>query len=55
MPILVRVVQKDVFLVWCLAYLRLLTAHTAAGVVVPSVEGARTVWAVAEAVRGGAH
>jgi len=51
MPILVRVVHKDVFLLWCLAYLRLVTLRAATEAVIPNLETVRTLWAVAAQVR----
>jgi hypothetical protein len=43
MPLLIRIVHKDVFLVWCLAYLRVCLAQAGGGVSYPSVETARAV------------
>jgi len=51
MPILVRVVHKDAFLVWCLAYLRVLTDRTVGGVQLPTCQVAREVWEVAAALQ----
>jgi heme/copper-type cytochrome/quinol oxidase subunit 2 len=49
MPLLVRVVHKDVFILWCLTYLRLLTGNTLTGTYAFSVESSKQVWAVASA------
>lgn len=39
MPILVRVVHKDVFLLWCLTYLRLVEARALNGSLPVSTSG----------------
>jgi hypothetical protein len=49
MPLLVRIVHKDVFVLWCLTYLRLLTSNTLTGAYTFSAENSKQVWDVASA------
>ncbi len=50
MPILVRVVHKDIFLLWCLAYLRLLNNSSLSGSSSTSINVADSVWSVASSL-----
>ncbi len=47
MPLLVRVVHKDIFILWCLTYLRLLTSATPTGTYAFSLENSKLVWGIA--------
>ena len=49
MPLLVRIVHKDVFILWCLTYLRLLTSSNLTGTYAFSLENSKQVWDVASA------
>lgn len=53
MPLLVRVVHRDVFLVWCLAYLRLLRATSVGGSATVALPVATSAWVAAVAARVG--
>jgi hypothetical protein len=50
MPLLVRVVHKDIFIVWCITYLRLLKNVTPFTSSTYSVETSRMAWEIAAAV-----
>lgn len=51
MPILVRVVHRDIFLVWCLTYIRLLAPRKLSGAGVAELALARDAWAVISQTR----
>jgi heme/copper-type cytochrome/quinol oxidase subunit 2 len=47
MPLLVRIVHKDIFIIWCLTYLRLLTSVTPFNSYTFSIENSQLAWDIA--------